>query len=293
MSKRTVFGGSTCQSLAREVAGELDCEIGKLTIKWFLDGERYIRVKSDVKGKDCIVIQSTSRPQDANIMELLQLLDTLKENGAANVVTVVPYFSYGRQDKVFGPGENVTSKTIAKHIEMNSDAFYTINVHKRHIMDFFNIPAVELDASPVLGDYFKIHELEAPVIIGPDDGAERLAKGVADVMGCPFDYLQKTRLGPGKVEMEPKNVDVGGKDVIIVDDIIDSGGTMVEAMKMLQSKGAASILIGTVHPVLTGNVITRLFSGGAADVVATNTINSQISYLTVSELIAEALRASK
>lgn len=289
MSERIIFGGSTCQSLAREVAGELGCRLGKLTIKWFLDGERYIRVESDVKGKDCIVIQSTSRPQDSNIMELLQVLDTLKENGAANVVTVVPYFGYGRQDKSFSPGENVTSKTIAKHIEMNSDAFYTINIHKKHIIDFFKIPAIELDASPILGDYFKMHKLEAPVVIGPDEGAERLAKGVADVIGCPFDYLQKTRLGPGKVEMKPKNVDVKGKDVILVDDIIDSGGTMVEAMKMLQSRGAANILVGTVHPVLTGNIIARLFSGGAADVVATNTINSQISYLTVSALIAEAL----
>jgi len=288
-----IFGGSTCQSLAREVAGEVGCGLGKLTIKWFPDGERYVRIESDVKGKDCIVIQSTSRPQDANIMELLQLLDTLKENGAANVVTVVPYFGYGRQDKVFNPGENVPSKTIAKHIELNSDAFYTINVHQKHIMDFFKIPATELDASPILGEYFKTYKLESPVVIGPDEGAERLAKGVAKVIGCPFDYLQKTRLGPGKVETKPKNIDAKGKNIIIVDDIIDSGGTMAEAMKMLQSRGAASILMGTVHPVLTGNIIARLFSDGAADIVATNTINSQISYLTVSALIAEALRASQ
>ncbi|MEE8402577.1 MAG: ribose-phosphate diphosphokinase [Candidatus Hydrothermarchaeaceae archaeon] len=289
MGERIIFGGSTCQSLAREVAGEAGCDLGKLTIKWFPDGERYIRVDSDVKGRDCIVMQSTSRPQDANLLELLQLLDTLKENGAANIITVMPYFGYGRQDKIFKSGENVTSKTLAKHIEMNSDAFYTINIHKKHIIDFFKIPATELDATPILGEYFKTHGLKAPVVIGPDDGAERLAKGVADVIGCPFDYLQKTRLGPGKVEMKPKKIDVKGKDVIIVDDIIDSGGTIVEAMKMLHSRGAANILVGTVHPVLTGNVISRLFSSGAADLVATNTINSQISYLTVSSLIAEAL----
>ncbi|MEE9564318.1 MAG: ribose-phosphate diphosphokinase [Candidatus Hydrothermarchaeaceae archaeon] len=290
MSERIIFGGSTCQSLAREVAGEIDCGLGKLTIKWFPDGERYLRVESDVKGKDCIVIQSTSKPQDANIMELLQLLDTLKENGAANIATVVPYFGYGRQDKSFSPGENVTSKTVAKHIELNSDAFYSINIHKKHIMDSFEIPATELDASPILGEYFKTYGLEAPVVIGPDDGAERLAKEVANIIGCPFDYLEKKRLGPERVEMKPKNIDVAKKDVILIDDIIDSGGTMIEAIKMLQSRGAANILIGAVHPVLIGNVIARLFSGGAADLVATNTINSQISYLTVSSLIAEAIR---
>ena len=289
MGERIIFGGSTCQSLAREVAGELGCQLGQLTIKHFPDGERYLRVDTDVKGKECIVIQSTPKPQDENIMELLQLLDTLKENGAKKITTVVPYFGYGRQDKCFTEGENLTSKTVAKHIELNSDEFYSINIHKKHIMDFFKIPSHELDASQILGEYFKTHALEAPVVIGPDDGAERLAAGVADVISCPFDYLEKKRLGPGSVEMKPKKIDVAGKDVILVDDIIDTGGTMVEAMKMLLSQGAASILVGTVHPVLTGNIIARLFSSGAADVVATNTINSQISYLTVSSLIAEAL----
>lgn len=293
MKDNIIFGGSTSQSLAREIAGETNYSIGKLTINWFPDGERYVRIESDVKGKDCIVIQSTSRPQDENIMELLQILDALKENGASKVTTIVPYFGYGRQDKIFMPGENISSKTIVKHIEMNSDAFYTVNIHKRHIIDFFKIPATELDASRTLGEYFKMHELEAPVVIGPDNGAERLAKGVSEAIGCPYDYLQKTRISPGHVEMKPKKIDVKGKDIIIIDDIIDSGGTIVEAMKMLKEKGAANVLVGTVHPVLTGNVIARLFSGGAADVVATNTINSQISYLTVSSLISEALKASR
>jgi ribose-phosphate pyrophosphokinase len=289
MGEMIIFGGSTCQSLAREVAEELGAKIGELTMKQFPDGERYLCVDIDVKGKDCVVIQSTSKPQDENIMELLQLLDTLKENGAGKVTTVVPYFGYGRQDKCFKDGENLTSKTISKHIEISSDEFYSVNLHKKHILDFFKIPAKELDAGPILGEYFKTHELEAPVVIGPDNGAERLAAGVADVLNCPYDYLEKKRLGPGQVEMKPKKIDVAGKDVILVDDIIDTGGTMVEAMKMLLAQGAANILIGTIHPVLTGNIISRLFANGAADVVATNTINSQISYLTVSSLIAEAL----
>jgi ribose-phosphate pyrophosphokinase len=289
MGERIVFGGSTSQSLAREVAGELDAGLGELTVKQFPDGERYLCVDIDVKGKDCVVIQSTSRPQDENIMELLQILDTLKENEAGHITVVVPYFGYGRQDKCFKSGENLTSKTISKHIELNCDEFYSINLHKKHILDFFKIPARELDASPILGEYFKTLELEAPVVIGPDNGAERLAAGVAEVLKCPYDYLEKKRLGPGQVEMKPKKIDVVSKDVILVDDIIDTGGTMVEAMKMLLAQGAANILIGTIHPVLTGNIISRLFANGAADVVATNTINSQISYLTVSSLIAEAL----
>jgi len=289
MGERIIFGGSTCQSLAREVAGETGDRLGGLTIKCFPDGERYLRVDSDIKGRDCIVVQSTCAPQDANLMELLQLIDTLKENGAGKITTIVPYFGYGRQDKVFSAGENITSKTIAKHISINSDEFLTVNIHKAHIMDFFDIPAKELDAMPVLGEYFKTCELEAPVVIGPDEGAERLAKEVAKVIGCPYDCLKKKRLGPGQVEMKPKKIDAKGKDLIIVDDIIDSGGTIVEATKMLTSQGAANILVGTVHPVLTGNAVSRIFSNGAVDLVATNTINSQISYITVSSLIAKAL----
>lgn len=286
---RVVFGGSTCQVLAMEIAREADFEAGYLTIKKFPDGERYLRIESDVEGKECIVVQSTCRPQDKNVLELLSILDTLRDLGAEKIISVVPYYGYSRQDKSFNPGECISSKTIAKHIQLNSDAFFTVNIHQKHVLDFFEIPAEELDATPLLGEYYKTLGLETPVVVAPDKGAKALAEGVAKVLGCDTDYLKKKRLGPGRVEVKPKEVEVQGSDMIIVDDIIDSGGTMLEAMKMLKAQGAEEVFIGCIHPVLTGNITTRLYSAGAADVVATNTIPSQISRVSVSPLIAKAL----
>jgi len=284
-----VFGASTCQALAKEVADETESELGSLNVKRFPDGELYLRVESDVKGKSCAVLQSTCKPQDSNIFELLTLLETLKENGAGSIKTVVPYYGYSRQDKVFNEGEAVSSRVFAKHVSMNSDEFYTINIHEKEILDYFSIPATDIDASTTLGEYFKTYEFEDPVVIGPDDGAEELAMGIAKTLECDPDCLQKIRLRPGEVEMKPKNLDVEEKDVFIVDDMIDSGGTMAEAIKMLLSQKARNVLVGTVHPILTGNVINRLFSAGAVDVVATNTIPSDISFITVSSMIASAL----
>lgn len=285
-----VFGGSMCQTLAKEAADELNFELGQLTIKNFPDGERYLRIDSEVKGKDCIVIQSTSKPQDSNLLELLVILETLRDLGANKISTVVPYFGYGRQDKRFIDGEAVTARVIAKHIQLHSDEFFTINVHQTEILKFFSISATVLDAAPMLGDYFKTHELEAPVVIGPDKGAIELAKNVASVIGCSYDYLEKRRIAPGQVEMKPKNLDIADKDVIFVDDMIDTGGTMLEAINMLRTQKAGNVLVGCVHPVLTGNVVTKLFGAGAVDVIATNTIPSQISFITVAPLIASALK---
>lgn len=284
-----VFGGTACQALAKEVAGEIQSELGRLLVRRFPDGEAYLRVESDVKGRSCAVIQSTCKPQDSNIFELLALLETLKELGAKEVITVVPYYGYGRQDKVFRDGEAVSARVFAKHVEMHSDKLYTINVHEDAILKFFKIPAKGLDASATLGEYFKAHELRDPVVIGPDDGAEHLAKGVAKVLACEHDTLEKKRIGPGEVEIKPKKLNVEDKDVFLVDDMIDSGGTMFEAINMLKTQKAGNILVGCVHPVLTSNVVSRLFAAGAVDVVATNTIPSEISFITVSGIIAGVL----
>ena len=290
MSGDLIFSGNVCQALGREVADELGIEIGGLTIKSFPDGERYLRVDSDVADKHCIVIQSTSHPQDANFMELITIVDTLKDLGASKVTAALPYFGYGRQDKRFKSGEAISSKVLAKHLSLESDELITVNIHEETILDFFDIPSHNLDASPLLGDYFKTHELTSPIVIAPDECALKMAKDVAVVAECPHDYLEKNRLAPGKVEVKPKSLDVAEKDVILVDDMIDSGSTMLEAIHMLKGQGALNVLLGCVHPVLTSNVISKLFSAGAVDVVATNTIPSKVSFITVSPLIAEALR---
>lgn len=285
-----LFPGSVCQVLGREVADEIGAELGEVTIKTFPDGERYLRIHSEVKGKECAVIQSTPRPQDANILELITLTETLKDLGAKRITALVPYLAYGRQDKQFQPGEALSSRIVAKHISMGCDELITVNIHEEHILKFFDVEAKSLDASPMLGEYFEGHEFRAPLVIAPDEGALYMAEGVAEKVKCEHDYLVKHRLAPGKVEMMPKNLEVKDKDVILVDDMIDSGSTMLEAIKILIDQGAANIFVGCIHPVLTGNIVTRLFSSGALDVVATNTIPSEISFITVSPLLSKALK---
>lgn len=284
-----LFSGSVCQVLGRELADELETELGEVTIKKFPDGERYLRVHSEVKGKECAVVQSTSKPQDANILELITLMETLRDLGARRIVAVVPYMAYGRQDKRFLPGEALSSRVVAKHVSMGCDELVTVNIHEEHILKFFDVEAQNLDASPALGEYFKCHELEAPLVIAPDEGAQYIAREVAARVKCDHDYLVKNRLAPGKVEMMPKSLAVRDKDVILVDDMIDSGSTMLEAIRVLRGQGAANVLVGCVHPVLTGNIVTRLFATGALDVIATNTIPSEISFITVSPILSAAM----
>lgn len=284
------FGGSTSQTLAREVSRIAGFDEGSLEVKTFPDGELYVRIETPVQGEDCAVIQSTSRPQGENLLELLAVLETLRDMGAEKVAAVVPYYGYGRQDRRFKEGECVTSKMVAEHIQLHCDEFYTINIHKEAILDFFDIPAHGLDAAPLLGEYFKGMDLEDPLVVGPDMGAQELATRVSEVLGCDKDCLEKKRLGPGQVEMKPKGIETAGKDIIIVDDIIDSGGTMLTALKTLKAKHASSVSIACIHPVLTGNIITRLYAAGARVVAATDTIPSQISEISVASLIADALK---
>lgn len=261
-----------------------------MEVKEFPDGERYFRIETDVKGEDCTVIQSISKPQHHNFFELMATLENLKDLGAKRIRAVVPYFGYGRQDQRFLDGEAITSRMIAKHIQLHADEFYSINLHKEAILDFFDIPAQNLDAFNLIGEYFKEKDLEDPIVVGPDMGASDLASKVADILCCNSDCLEKKRLGPGKVEMRPKNVDITDKDIIIVDDIIDSGGTVLTALKTLKAQAARSVHIACIHPVFTGNIVSRLNAAGAGDVVATNTIPSNVSRISVASIIASALK---
>ncbi|WP_456473709.1 ribose-phosphate diphosphokinase [Candidatus Pyrohabitans sp.] len=284
-----VIPGTASQVLAKEVADELNAELAGITCKVFPDGELYLRIEGEVANEECVVVQSTPRPQNRNIFELLALLETLREGGAAKITAVVPYLAYARQDRSFTQGEAVTSRVLAKHISLNADEFVGINLHESTILDYFTIEAGEIDASPELGEYFRSMKLDDCVVIGPDRGALPMAERVAGRLGCEYDHLEKTRLGPGEVVVKPKNLNIQGRNALIVDDIIDSGGSMVEAIKMLKAQGAADIYVACVHPVATGSAISRLFAAGAREVVGTNTIPSQISFISVAPLIAGAL----
>lgn len=283
-----VFGGSFSQGLAEEVAGKIGCDLGVATIKSFPDGEKYVKIETPVEGEDVIVVQSTQRPQDENLMELFFMLDALKDQWA-DVTAVVPYYGYGRQDRAFAAGEAVAARTIAKHIEVGARKFVTINPHKDHILDYFDIPAVAVDASSLIGEYFNEWELNQPVVVAPDAGSRDMAQRVAGSLGCECANCEKKRLGPGKVVTSAENITLDGNDVLIVDDIIDSGGTIVESAKALRSRGAGNIYVACIHPVFTGNASEKIHKI-ADELVATNTIQTEYSKISVAGLIADAVK---
>jgi len=283
-----VIGGSSSQMLAKEVALELGCELGDATIKSFPDGEKYVKIDCKVEGEDVVVIQSTNRPQDENLMELFLMLDTLSD-AWADVTAVLPYYGYGRQDKSFAAGEAVAARTIAKHIEVSARRFITINPHKEYILDYFKKPSISVDASGLIGEYFKKRDLNHPVVVAPDAGSRDMAQKVADSLGCECANCEKKRLGPGKVITSAANISLNGNDVLIVDDIIDSGGTIVESAKALRNRGAGNIYVACVHPVFTGTASERIKSI-ADELVATNTIQTEYSKISVAGLIADAVK---
>jgi ribose-phosphate pyrophosphokinase len=290
-----IIGGSSSHDLAARVARELGTESAKLEIKKFPDGEKYLRVLEDVKGEDVIVIQSINRTPDEFLFEYLLLVDTLKDLGAKRVVSFVPYFAYARQDERFKPGEALSFKTVSKLIEsVGTDEIYTIDMHQHRVLtssDVFKIPSSNLSAMPLLADYVeKAGDLQKPLVIGPDAEAEQWAKVAAERLHTDYDVFEKKRLGSENVQIRPRKANARDRDVLIVDDIISTGGTIVEALKILFSQGAKRMDVVCTHPLLIGGALAKIYEAGAQNVIGTDTVPSPVSYVSVAPLIAEQIK---
>ncbi len=291
-----IFGGSGGRHLVVKVARLTGFELGELTVKTFPDGETYVRFLNDVEGKDVIIINSIYHKPNDILMELLLEIETLKDLGAQKVIGVIPYFAYARQDSRFNPGEAVSFEIVTRLLERAGlDEVYTIDLHLHRVEDIskmFKIPAYNLTAVRDLVKFISKHyRLESPIIIGPDEEAEQWAKVAADTLGVEYDVLEKKRISAEEVIIEARTTNVKGRDVIIVDDIISTGGTMVEAIKALKRLGARNIIVACTHAILAGDALYKVLKAGALDVIATDTIPSPISYVSVAPIIAEALKA--
>ena len=284
-----IIGGSASQKLAAKVAWELGENLSPIETRRFPDGERYIRIKGEVP-KEVVVIQSTGYPQDENLMELFLLLKNLKSLGVERTRVVIPYFGYGRQERRFKSGEAVSAVIVAELLEAaGASEIYSINLHEKNIKEFFNIPVHEISAMPMIANYIK-EQIDDPMIIGPDKGALGFAEEISGILGCDCDYLEKIRISPEKVEMKPKNLDVEGRDVVIIDDIISTGGTIVSASKILKDLGANKVIVGCVHPILVEDALLKIFAAGVDDVFATDTLKSDVSTISVAPLVAGYLK---
>ncbi len=286
-----IIGGSASQKLAANVTALLNDHLCPIETRRFPDGERYIRIGGEIPD-DIVVIQSTGYPQDENFMELFFIVKNLKDLGARNVRVVIPYMGYSRQERRFKSGEAVSAKIIAELLEAAGvDELFFINLHEKSIIEFFNIPVHELSAVPLLAEHLA-NKVEDAVIIAPDKGASDYAEEMGNLIGCEWDYMEKRRISPEKVETRVKYLDIVDRDAVIVDDIISTGGTIVNASRILQSQGARSVLVACVHPILVDDALLRIFSTGVKDVIATDTILSEVSFVSVAPIIAEALKES-
>ncbi|HTX44445.1 MAG TPA: ribose-phosphate diphosphokinase [Methanocella sp.] len=279
-----VVAGPASQLLAARVASALKCGVDLTEYKEFPDGEVYCRVTGDIKNNDVVIVQSTFHTSD--LVYLLELLDACDE--AASLTVVVPYFGYARQDKRFKPGEPITARALARTIK--ADRVFTVNIHDPSILKYFPCEAIDLNAAPELGNYIDGMELKETTILAPDDGALNLVKSAAEPRGLHYDYLEKTRLSGEEVRIAPKNLDIRGRDVVLMDDIISTGGTIAEAIKLLKAQGVRDVYVACVHPVFARNAYLKLYDAGVKEVIATDTLERALSKVSVAPVIAEAMK---
>lgn len=279
-----IVGGPASQLLASRTARALGTEPVLCEFNRFPDGELYLRIAGEIKNESVTIIQST--PTDSDLVSLLQLIDACDEAKELNVV--IPYMGYARQDKRFKPGEPISARAVARCI--NADRIFTINIHAKSVLEHFSGATQNLDAAKLIGDHIAGLGLEKPILIAPDEGAEGLVMRVSSGQGFEYDHLQKTRLSGDTVTIKIKNLDVTGRHVVLVDDMIATGGTMTESIKMLKAQGAVDVYLVCIHPVLARNAALRLFNVGVRDIIATDTLEKAESRLSVAPLIADALK---
>ncbi|XRO77304.1 ribose-phosphate diphosphokinase [Methanocaldococcus sp. 10A] len=282
-----IVSGSQSQNLAFKVAKILNTKLTRVEYKRFPDNEIYVRVVDEINDDEAVIINTQKNQNDA-IVETILLCDALRDEGVKKITLVAPYLAYARQDKKFNPGEAISIRALAKIYSNIVDKLITINPHETHIKDFFTIPFVYGDAVPKLAEYVK-DKLENPIVLAPDKGALEFAKTASEILNAEYDYLEKTRLSPTEIQIAPKTLDVNGRDVLIVDDIISTGGTMATAVKLLKEQGAKKIIAACVHPVLIGDALNKLYSAGVEEVVGTDTYLSEVSKVNVAEVIVDLL----
>ncbi len=293
--KMIVIGGSSSKNLSKKIAKELDCEFSEPEFEKFPDGEIYVRLTSDVENEKVVIVQSTCNPPNQNYMELFLLLDAANDLGAEKISAVVPYFGYARQDKRFESGEAVSLETVSNLIECSgTDEIYMLDIHPQPLEqspEVFDIPAYNLTAADSLARYIdENYSLESPVVFAPDKGAEEWAKKAGESIEADCDFMEKKRHGPETVEIQPRQIEVEGRDAIIVDDIISTGGTMREAINILQDHGANRVFASCTHPVLVGDALEKLRNTGVEEVIGTDTIEKEVSKVSVAPVISEAIR---
>jgi ribose-phosphate pyrophosphokinase len=280
-----ILPGSTAQALAAELAAETDHGLATVAYEGFPDGERVVRVAED-PGDHAVVVVSTH--SDAAHVELLQLQDAAREAGASEVTTVLPYMGYARQDEAFAAGEPVSARAMARAISSGTDRVLTVDPHEPAVCEFFEVPTEGVSAAGRLAE--PLPGLQEPLFLAPDAGAVSLADTVRATYGRgETDHFEKTRHSGSEVTVEPSDAAVGGRDVVLVDDIVATGSTMSESIAVLDDRSAARVFVTCVHPLLVGNAYTKLRRAGVTAVFGTDTVERPVSAVSAAPAVADAL----
>ncbi|PAF49110.1 ribose-phosphate pyrophosphokinase [Helicobacter sp. 12S02232-10] len=291
-----IFTGSAHPEFSKELAKHLDAVVSKATLNRFSDGEINVQISESVRGKDVFIIQPTCAPVNDSLMELLIMTDAFRRSSANSINAVIPYFGYARQDRKAAPRVPITAKLVANLMESAGiDRVITMDLHAGQIQGFFDAPVDNLYGSIVFRDYVRSKRFKNPIIASPDIGGVSRARYFANQLGMDLVIVDKKREKANVSEVMNIIGDVEGKDIILVDDMIDTAGTMCKAADVLKSKGAHSVMALGTHPVLSGPAIERIEKSALDEVVVSNSIPlrqqcSKITVLSVAPLFAEVIR---
>lgn len=301
-SNLRLFAGSSHPALASEIAANLGVPLGKMLLARFSDGEIRVQVEESARGMDIFLLQPTSSPVNESLMELLILIDAFRRASAARITCVLPYYGYARQDKKIKPREPVTARLVADLLtEAGASRVVCLDLHAQQIQGFFRVPVDHLYAGPLISRYLCDEGLsgEKVCVVSPDEGGVRRALALAEMLGAPLATIAKRRPAPNKVEVVEIIGDVRGKQCIMIDDMIDTGGSIAHGAQALVDRGAASVIACCTHPVFSPGVIDRFADSPIGRVIVTNSIpyrhndhpwRENITVLSVAPLLADAIR---
>lgn len=296
-----IFAGSSNPPLAQAICKDLGIELGELTISQFADGEIGVRIEETVRGKDVYFIQSTSKPVNEHLMEALIVIDALKRASAHTINFVCPYYGYARQDRKNRGREPITAKLVADLIESaGANRVIAVDLHAAQIQGYFDVPLDHFAAAPILAEYFKDKVADADgqfVVVSPDLGGVTRARKLADLLDTPIAIIEKNRPRPNESEVMNIIGKVGGQNCIIIDDMIDTAGTITNAADALIERGAKDVYICATHGLFSRNAIERIENSKVKECIVTDTIHLEeskkspkIKIMSIHELISEAIR---
>ena len=295
-----LFTGNANPALAAEIASHLDMQVGNCQVKQFADGEIYLQIQENVRGGDVFVVQPTCTPVERNLMELLLMIDALKRASAGRITAVLPYYGYARQDRKDKPRVPISAKLVAGLLETaGASRVLTLDLHAAQIQGFFDIPVDHLFSSPVMIEYFKAQSGKGRTVVSPDAGGVERARAFAKRLNAPLAIIDKRREEANIAEVMNVVGEVKGRHCLLVDDLIDTAGTLVKGAEALLEKGALSVSACATHAVLSGPAVDRIEQSSLHEVVVTNSIplseagrkSSKIKQLSIANLMADAIRS--